>query len=166
MLFRTVRTGEGLLIEMSYLKTRFAYIEDLPIVFELCNIGLQELSSQLVLKISPEKLLHSIHENWAKAPCILLIKGSEIIGFYGLTAYTPYYSDDAILGDYMLYIKPEHRTYKAAKMLCTAARAFADHAKIALDLNFVTPGDIKTKSRFLENMGARITGVKAVYDGR
>lgn len=66
----------------------------------------------------------------------------------------------------MLYIKPEHRTYKAAKALSLAARAVADQFNLLFDLNFVTPGDFKTKSRFLENMGAKVIGVKAVYDGR
>lgn len=145
--------------------TRYADIGDLPIVAELCIMGLQELSSQLPAKLSQEKLLDSILQYWACAPCILLENNSEIVGFYGLTTYYPYYSEDAVLGDYMLYIKPEHRTYKAAKALSLAARAVADEFKLLFDLNFVTPGDLKTKSRFLENMGAKVIGVKAVYDG-
>lgn len=148
------------------MKTRYADIGDLPIVAELCIMGLQELSSQLPAKLSQEKLLDSILQYWACAPCILLENNSEIVGFYGLTTYYPYYSEDAVLGDYMLYIKPEHRTYKAAKALSLAARAVADEFKLLFDLNFVTPGDLKTKSRFLENMGAQTVGVKAVYDGR
>ena len=146
--------------------TRYADIGDLPIVAELCIMGLQELSSQLPAKLSQEKLLDSILQYWACAPCILLENNSEIVGFYGLTTYYPYYSEDAVLGDYMLYIKPEHRTYKAAKALSLAARAVADEFKLLFDLNFVTTGDLKTKSRFLENMGAKTIGVKAVYDGR
>ena len=146
--------------------TRYAGIGDLPIVAELCIMGLQELSGQLPAKLSQDKLLDSILQYWACAPCILLENNSEIVGFYGLTTYYPYYSEDAVLGDYMLYIKPEHRTYKAAKALSLAARAVADEFKLLFDLNFVTPGDLKAKSRFLENMGAKIIGVKAVYDGR
>ena len=146
--------------------TRYAGIGDLPIVAELCIMGLQELSGQLPAKLSQDKLLDSILQYWACAPCILLENNSEIVGFYGLTTYYPYYSEDAVLGDYMLYIKPEHRTYKAAKALSLAARSVADEIKLLFDLNFVTPGDLKAKSRFLENMGAKIIGVKAVYDGR
>lgn len=144
---------------------RYAEADDLPVVAELCIMGLQELSGELPCKVSADKLLNSILTYWACAPCILLENNSEIVGFYGLTTYYPYYSEDAVLGDYMLYIKPKFRSYKAARALSHAARDVADKFKLVLDLNFVTPGNFQTKARFLENMGAQVIGVKAIYRG-
>lgn len=162
----TEQTGEEFKTEPLSLETLFADIEDLPTVSSLCIMGMDELGSNLPCRVSSEKLLNSILTFWACAPCILLKLGSDIIGFYGLTAFKPFYSDDAVLGDYMLYIKPEHRSYKTARKLSIAARDFAKSKGMALELNFITDKDPLTKARFLENMGAKIVGVKAVYDGR
>lgn len=152
--------------ETSSLDTSFATMEDLPFVASLCIMGLEELGSALPCRVSSEKLLNSILQFWANAPCILLKNGSDIIGFYGLSAYVPFYSEDAVLGDYMLFILPKYRSYKAARRLSVAAREFAQSKKMCLELNFITPAKALLKARFLENMGAQIIGVKAVYDGR
>lgn len=162
----TQQTGDECKTEPLSLETCFAALEDLPFVAEMCIMGVEELGSALPCRVSSEKLLGSILKFWANAPCILLKNGSEIIGFYGLTAYKPFYSEDAVLGDYMLFILPKFRTYKAAKMLSLAARDFAKSKAMCIDLNFITPAKALVKARFLENMGAKITGVKAVYDGR
>jgi hypothetical protein len=146
--------------------TCYADIQDLPKVAELCMLGLQELKNECSSNLDEEKLLDSIMTFWACAPCILLKKNDEIIGFYGLTTFKPFYSDDTVLGDYMLYIQPEHRSYKAARMLSIAARDVANKFKLVFDLNFITAANINTKARFLEGMGAKVIGVKGAYDGR
>lgn len=148
------------------LSHRYAEADDLPIVAVLYKMALDELKDILPVKPDDENIINCVLTNWACAPCILLEKGSEIVGFYGLTTFKPKYSNDAVLGDYMLFILKEHRTYKAAKMLALAARDVADRFNLPLDLNFIAPGDFRAKSRFLENMGAKIVGVKAVYYGR
>lgn len=146
--------------------TRYADLDDLPAVAEMCIMGLQELSENLPCRISEDKVLNSIINNWACAPCILLEDNGRLIGFYGLTTIAPYYTDEAVLGDYMLYINPEKRSYKAARILSIAARDVADKFNLVFDLNFITPANLNTKSRFLENMGAKVIGIKGVYDGR
>lgn len=150
------------------MRIRYADLDDLPAVSEMCIMGLKELSAATPCAVSEGKLLDSIINHWAHAPCILLEDDEGLAGFYGLTTYVPYYSNDAVIGDYMLYIKPEKRSYKAAKMLSIAARDVADKFGLPLDLNFMLSqsSDIKTRGRFLENMGAKITGIKAVYHGR
>lgn len=145
---------------------RFAELNDLPRVFELCMMAMEELKDRLPLSLSAEKLSNSILDNWAKAPCFVLEKNGQIEGFYGLTVYVPFYSTEATLGDYMLFLTPSHRNYKNLTKLCKAARDFANERKMPLDLNFITNAKHETKARFLENMGAEIIGVKAVYRGQ
>lgn len=144
---------------------RFAELSDLPRVFELCMIALQELGQRLPVSINGEKVADSVLENWACAPCFVLEKDGQIEGFYGLTAYYPFYSDKAVLGDYMLYLTENHRNYKNLASLSRAARDFADEKQMGLELNFITDSKHATKARFLENMGAEIVGVKAIYRG-
>ena len=146
--------------------TRYADIEDLPIVCWLCIMALEELADQLPAKPDPDRVIDAILSDWACAPCIILENQGEIIGFYGLTTYRPKYSNDTVLGDYMLYVKPDKRNYKALVLLSIAARDVADKFGLALDLNFITPANLNIKTRFLEKMGAKITGVKGLYDGR
>jgi len=148
------------------MKIRYATFEDLHKVIDLCIMGLDELSVNPHVTVSREKLTSKIISNWEHAPCILLENGSDIIGFHGLTTYKPFYSNDAVLGEYMLFIMPQFRSYKAAKMLSIAARDVADRFGLLLEINFVTPADRDLKARFLENMGAKVIGIAAVYDGR
>jgi len=148
------------------MKIRYATFEDLHKVIELCIMGLDELSVNPHVTVSREKLTAKIISNWEHAPCILLENGSDIIGFYGLTTYKPFYSNDAVLGDYMLFVLPQFRSYKAARMLSIAARDVADKFGMLLDLNFITPAKRESKARFLENMGAKVIGITAIYDGR
>jgi hypothetical protein len=145
---------------------RFAELNDLPRVFELCIMAMDELKDRLPLSLNVEKLSNSILDNWAKAPCFVLEKNGQIEGFYGLTVYVPFYSTEATLGDYMLYLTPSNRTYKNLSGLSKAARDFANERKMPLDLNFITQAKQDTKARFLEKMGAEIIGVKAVYRGQ
>lgn len=145
---------------------RFATLNDLPKVFELCMMAMEELKDRLPLSLSAEKLSNSILDNWALAPCFVLEKDGQIEGFYGLTAYKPFYSEQATLGDYMLYLTPSHRNYKNLSKLSKAARDFANEQKMPIDLNFIANSKQDLKARFLENMGAEIIGVKAVYRGQ
>lgn len=145
---------------------KLAELNDLPRVFELCMMAMEELKDRLPLSLSAEKLSESILDNWAKAPCFVLEKDGHIEGFYGLTAYVPFYSNEVTLGDYMLFLTPENRNYKNLSKLSKAARDFADEQKLPLDLNFITNKKSELKARFLENMGADIIGVKAVYRGQ
>lgn len=142
---------------------RFAELKDLPCVFELCMMAMEELKDRLPLDVNAEKLSNSILDNWVKAPCFVLEKNNEIVGFYGLTIYTPFYSNNQTLGDYMLYLNPENRTYKNLSRLSRAARDFAEEKGLPIDLNFITQSSQEVKARFLEKMGAEIVGVKAVY---
>lgn len=148
------------------IETSYADFQDLPRIAELCRMSIDELGLSEFANIDDDRLISSIIFNWASAPCIILKKEGNIIGFYGLTTYRPFYSEETVLGDYMLYIVPEHRSYKAAKALSKAAAKFADEKKINLDLNFITNRPAAAKARFLENMGAKITGVKGVYYGK
>lgn len=145
---------------------RLAELSDLPRVSELCMIALQELGPRLPVPLDIEKLADSVLENWVCAPCFVFEKDGEIEGFYGLIAYYPFYSKEAVLGDYMIYLSKKYRTYKNLAALSKAARDFADEKKMVLDLNFITEKNSLTKARFLENMGAEIIGVKALYRGK
>ena len=144
---------------------RFAELNDLPRVFELCMMAIKELDDVLPVKVSSSKLSDKILENWANAPCFVFEQDNTIEGFYGLTAYVPFYSKEVILGDYMLYLTENHKNYKNLSALSKAARDFAIEKKLPLELNFITKAKNKTKARFLEMMGADIVGVKAIYRG-
>lgn len=144
---------------------RYAEFHDLGDVFSLCLLALEELKDVLPFKISEEKLFERIKYFWAQAPCVVFEEDKEIVGFWGLCTYLPFFSEEAALSDYMFYILPEFRSFKAAKNMVEAVKAVADDHGLPLELNYMITEKFDQKTRLFEMMDLQKTGVKGLYKG-
>lgn len=116
---------------------RLAELSDLPRVSELCMIALQELGPRLPVPLDIEKIADSVLENWVCAPCFVFEKDGEIEGFYGLIAYYPFYSKEAVLGDYMIYLSKNTAPIKTLPRFLKP-RGILPMKKDGVSLNFIT----------------------------
>lgn len=145
---------------------RYADETDLPQVLGMYMAGLAEIRDMIV-EPNAQKCARKVLLSWAQAPCVLLEKMGKIIGFAGLCTNKPDYSEQNVISEYMFYIKPEHRSYKAAKMLSDASKDVAD--KFGLPLFFTHKlggGTIETKEKFLTRWGYRPVAVNCIYGGQ
>ena len=147
------------------LKTRYATLSDLPEVYEMTLAGHKDLGGTLPETINPEKLDNWIYEAYRQAPCVLL-EDKEIIGMWGLCTFIPKWSNDVVLGDYMLYIKPEHRSIKAIELLTQAVCDAADSFNLSLRLNYIIPNRFDAHKRLFERMGFEPKGIIGFYKGK
>ncbi len=142
--------------------TRYAMREDLAEVLEMYISALNEIQDYIE-PISEDRCSKTVFENWLRAPCLILEKAGKIIGFAGFNSVIPEYSESNILREYMFFIKPEHRSVKAAKTLSDAAKRIADVVGLPLYMShMVFEHDINKKSRFLKRWGYKVMnrGVK------
>lgn len=145
------------------MKTRYAELEDLPEVAAMYLTGLKEIGD-LALKPNPEKCMDEVINSAAHAPCILLAKDREICGFAGLKTVIPSYTDQAILREYMFYIKPEHRSLKAAKILSDAAQAVSKKFNLPLRMGHIALGkNVHKRAKLLEAWGYKILTIGVSY---
>lgn len=143
--------------------TRYAEKEDLPQVYVMYLAGLSELQDKIA-EVNEQKALNHVLECWSQAPCILLEKDGEIIGFAGLKTASIPYSDMVLLREYMFYIHPDHRGLKAWRLMCKAVQEVADK----FNLNFVgehlLQGSIQHHERLIRMAGAKPTAIASLYE--
>lgn len=147
------------------LSTRYATYKDLPTVCKLTLEGFRELKETAPESVNPEKLVDWVHEAFNQAPCVLLEKNNEIIGMWGLCTLIPKWSNDPVLGDYMLYIIPEHRSLKAIQILTKAVKDTADSFNLPLRLNYLINDKFDAHKRLFEKMGFKASGIIGIYKG-
>lgn len=132
--------------------------------------GYRELSTIVPEKVEADLLFDWIVEAKRQAPCVLLEKDGKIIGFWGLCTLKPRWSHDVILGDYMFYVYPEHRSMQAVKLLKMAVEAVADHYDLNLKLSYLFVADEPRKKaahiRLFEKVGFAVIGVMGIYRGK
>lgn len=103
------------------------------------------------------KVVLSAHKS---VPCIVL-EDDGIIGFAGLKITKPPYSKKLQLNDYCVYVKPEKRSLRAAKMLSDACKSMADKIGLPLFMTHISGGD----SSFIERWGYSRVGTFFSYRG-
>lgn len=128
--------------------------------------ALEEIKSETVLKISPEKCAKTVLYSWAQAPCVILERAGQIIGFAGLRTFIPAHTDDPALTEYMFYIEPESRSMKAARALSDAVKAVSDKFKIPLMFtHYLNGSTVENKEKFLRRWGYKPYAVQCYYGG-
>jgi len=149
--------------ELPVITTRYAMREDLAEVLEMYITALNEIQDYIE-PVSAQKCADVVLKNWVSAPCILLEKLGEKIGFAGMAGSYPEYSESPIMREYMFYIKPEHRSVKAAKTMSDAAKSAADECGVPLYMShMVFEHDLKVKSTFLKRWGYKIMTLGVKY---
>jgi len=130
--------------------------DDLDWVTELTVKGLAEIGQSPIAEYVRVKVLDS----YQKAPCFIL----KDKGFFGLTAYTDYWSAEVIFTDYFVYLEPEHRNYKNLKKLVGAAKEFASKHDRKLRVYYALEQDLEQKERLLKMTGFDIAAVVGEYN--
>lgn len=147
------------------MRTRNADESDLSTVYKLYMAALQEIK-EYVLQPDAEKCAGVVARAFYSAPCVLIELNGEIIGFAGLQRVTPAYSNEKHLEEYMFYIKPEHRSLKAAKALSDGAKAVANEQQLPLYMrHMVKTSDVSNKEKFLRRWGYRPDALLVRYEG-
>ncbi len=149
--------------DLPAISTRYAMREDLAEVLDMYISALNEIQDYIE-PISVEKCADVVLKNWIKAPCVLLEKAGQNIGFAGFASAIPEYSDSVTMREYMFYIKPEHRSIKAAKLMSDKAKEAADECGVPLYMShMVFEHDVKTKVSFLKRWGYKIMSIGVKY---
>lgn len=139
--------------------TRYAEKDDLPLVYSMYIAALAERES----KINENKAMEYVLFCWSQAPCVLLLKEEEIIGFAGLKTIAIPFNDVVVLGDYMFYIVPKSRGIISWRTLCKAVRDVSDRFKLAFVGEHLLDTDIKTHLKMIELAGAKPKAILSVY---
>lgn len=147
------------------MSVRYADRSDLPEIYTLAWAGYKDLKGVVPEKVDPDLLWNWINTAYAQAPQVLLEKDGQIIGFWGLCTLKAAWSHDAILADYMFYIRPEHRSYKATKALKDAVCEVADKSNLTLRLNYLFKGKLPLHARIFAMMGFKAQGLVGFYKG-
>lgn len=143
--------------------TRYAMREDLAEVLDMYITALNEIQDYIE-PISVQKCAALVFKNWLGAPCILLEKAGEKIGFAGFASAIPQYSDATIMQEYMFYIKPEHRSLKAAKLMSDKAQEAADECGVPLYMShMIFEHDTQKKETFLKRWGYKVLSIGVRY---
>ena len=143
---------------------RYADEKDLPQVLAMYLDALKEINDQNI-RPNPVKCARQVVDSYNRAPCVLLEKQGDIIGFAGLDTNIPIYSDDAYISEYMFYVKPGNRSIKMAKMLSDAVQAVADKFKLPLYFSHILYGlGVDHKEKFLKRWGYKPLAVNCVYE--
>lgn len=141
------------------MSVRQATPKDIPYIMELYRLGLEELGET---KIFDSMLLKKIVNSYHLAPCFLLEKDGNIIGMAGLTSVTSSHNGDAMLSDYMFYIKPEHRSLKNLGALVNSAKDYASGANLPLRLEFYGSVSQEVRKRLFKMHGFNVDAVVGV----
>lgn len=145
------------------MKFRYAEKEDLPEVYVMYLAGLTEMGEEYDEKDALDFVLFC----WSQAPCILLLKDGNIIGFAGLKTNTPAYNKSRIhLSEYLFYIQPANRGLKSWRMLCKATQEVSDKFNIPFVGTHYLSGDIPNHERLIRMAGATPKAILSVYGGR
>jgi GNAT superfamily N-acetyltransferase len=145
------------------ISTRYAMREDLAEVLDMYISALNEIQDYIE-PISVEKCAGLVLKNWLSAPCVLLEKAGQKIGFAGFASAIPEYSEAVTMREYMFYIKPEHRSIKAAKLMSDKAKEAADECGVPLYMShMVFEHDVKTKVSFLKRWGYKVLSIGVKY---
>ena len=127
--------------------------------------GYKELKEIIPETVDPDLLYEWVNKAYTQAPQVLLEKNGEIIGFWGLCTVKAAWSYETMLADYMFYILPEHRSYKATKTLKEAVCNVADKHKLTLRLSYLFKGEVPLHARIFGMMGFKIRGFIGFYKG-
>lgn len=149
--------------KLPVITTRYAMREDLAEVLGMYIEALNEIQDYIE-PISVKKCADLVLKNWLLAPCVLLEKAGEKIGFAGFSSSIPEYSEAQVMREYMFYIKPEHRSLKAAKLMSDKAKEAADECGVPLYMShMVFEHETDKKINFLKRWGYKIINIGVKY---
>ena len=155
------RTGD----ELPALKTRFAEFGELALVLDMYMAALDEIKDHIH---EPEEsaCAKEVLRSFNSAPCVLLEDKSGVIGFAGMKRVIAPFTSKPHLSEYMLYIRPDRRSIRAARALSRACQAVSDMLKLPLYMNhFLSGHSAADKVKFLERWGYKPIGVAVMYGG-
>lgn len=142
---------------------RYAEHSDLPQVLVMYMAALKELKSS-ILEPDLEKCADEVLFSWSQAPCILIEKLGEIVGFAGLKTVIPAYTKQNVISEYMLFVWPKYRSIKVAKMLSDECQKVSDRFGIPLFFtHFLNGLGVDHKTKFLKRWGYNPLGVYCTY---
>ncbi len=148
------------------MNTRYATLDDIGVISSMYLKARSDLKDVLHEGTKAEKIPGLVEKYMEQAPCILLEKEGEIIGFWGLTTLRSDASDIVLLSDYMCFIKKKHRSYGAIKALTKAVKDTADHFDIPLRIIYHINGRLEAHIRLMESMGIKAVGIAGYYKGK
>lgn len=143
---------------------RHALFGELPLILEYYLAALDELKAE---RLTPNinKCAEEVLRSFKSAPCIVLEDDSgDVFGFAGMRCVSPQYSDEAYLEEYMFYIRPDKRSYKAAKTLSDAVQELSEKTGLELFMLHGLQGrPANEKEKFLKRWGYQPMAIAVKY---
>jgi GNAT superfamily N-acetyltransferase len=100
--------------------------KDLPLIFDLMMNFTKEINFDYLPALDKEEVLRTLYDNWLKLPIFVHkdpVEGT-IDGFVALSFGESWWSKEAFITDYCLYVKPEKRKNGLGTELIQAVRDF------------------------------------------
>lgn len=142
---------------------RYATDKDLPHVLEMYMQAVLEVYPQTIL--NKTRCVNTIIDGYNRAPCVLLEKNGQILGFAGLTLGTEDFSDENFIQEYMFYIKKQFRSMKLARMLSDGVKDVAH--KFGLNMRFsktINGSTAEKREGFLKRWGYKPYNIGVIYE--
>jgi hypothetical protein len=128
-------------------EVRIATKDDVHEVMKLALMIYDEIG---VYKMSPEKVLYEIYPALCQDGGLVGVidnEQKEIVGAVLIKIVDPFYSDEKVLEERSLFLRPDYRTARGglAKKLCEFCKRVADELEMPLRVS--VENDIRTKGK-------------------
>lgn len=140
-------------------------------VHAVMDVALMCCAENALSKPNPEKLVQDV---WAALNLIdgicgvIGAPGRLVEGFVLLRVGTQWYSDDLLLEERAVFVRPEFRSAKGgrAARLVEFSRHAADHLGIPLTIGILSNGRTEAKIRLYKRTLGEPSGAYWIYNGR
>lgn len=143
-------------------RLRLAEEADIPTLVEM-GAEMIAASSFAAMPYSPEKTAESIRRDIEHAFAAVSVEGDIITGVILGDVVQPWYSEQRMAVDYVLYVRPQYRGTRAAVMLVKAWAAWAVDSGAKQLRPGVSTGDPQAE-RLYEALGFRRVGAVFMMD--
>lgn len=114
-------------------------------------------------KVNIAKVSEFFYDKFAEAPIFIYVENGSIVGFVGVQVESPWWSDQKVVNDYIIYVDPEYRSLKVFNALVGAMRDFAKLNKMPVISHFMSNDRTETKKVLFEKQDYQISGFIATY---
>ncbi len=142
--------------------TRHAVEQDALGIFKLC-VGMHQETVYRVFTFNPEKCLNQIFA-WVASTLVLVAvrtredSTEDVIGMLVAIRAPMWFSDDDLVGEKLLYVRPDARGSRAALMLGRQYVDWASKSGATMVAAGVTTGDFPAAGRLYEHLGMKSVG--------
>ena len=120
-------------------------------------------AGQILPAVSPNKVFAAVLRCLSHGFVAVADDGADLVGAILCEPSQTWYSEEWMLAELALYVRPEVRQGAVARRLIAAARSFAKERQARLTIGVIGGRDVERKAAFFDRCGLELTGV--VFQG-